>query len=225
MNQARRTGISGHDGAPSSIDLAYPFTGHWLVQNSPANRVPSHGTHAFATTYAIDFVPVTDSGRSAPLTPSSLLRPEPANRFPGFGRPILAPVEGTVLAIHDGEPDHPAYRGLPSIWYVLTQRRRALAGWVALAGNHVLIDDGGAIVALCHLQRGSIQVKPGQRVRAGDALGRCGNSGNSTEPHVHVQAIDNLDVSHANAVRLTFNRSLPANGKIVHARHPHRNVD
>ena len=233
MNQARHPGISGYDEAPSSIDLAYPFTGHWLVQNSPANRVPSHGTHAFATTYAIDFVPVTDSGRTAPITPRSLVRPEPADIFPGFGRPILAPVEGTVLSVHDGEPDHPAYRGLPSIWYALTQHRRAAAGWAALAGNHILIDDGGgAIVALCHLQRGSIQVKPGQRVRTGDTLGRCGNSGNSTEPHVHIQAIDNLDFSSANAVPLTFNRyrtprlnTQPANGKIVHARHQDRNVD
>lgn len=44
------------------VDLAYPFTGKWLVQNSPANRVPSHGTEAFATSYAIDVVPVDESG-------------------------------------------------------------------------------------------------------------------------------------------------------------------
>ncbi|MGO3279506.1 MAG: M23 family peptidase, partial [Brevibacterium aurantiacum] len=40
------------------LDMDYPFTGRWLVQNSPANRVPSHGTRLFATSYAIDFVPV-----------------------------------------------------------------------------------------------------------------------------------------------------------------------
>lgn len=200
---------------PASIDLAYPFTGRWLVQNSPANRVPSHGTHAFATAYAIDFVPVTDSGRTAPITPSSLVRPEPADGFPGFGRPILAPVDGVVLALHDSEPDHPAYRGLPSIRYALTQRRRAAAGWVALAGNHVLIDRGGIIVALCHLRQGSIQVARGHQVRAGDTLASCGNSGNSTEPHLHLQAMDNLDIAHANAVRLAFGGSLPTNGEII----------
>ncbi|MFT3796945.1 M23 family metallopeptidase [Microbacterium sp.] len=172
----------GRDGAPAVIDLAYPFTGRWLVQNSPANRVPSHGTHAFATARAIDFVPVTASGRTAPITPDSLVRPEPAERFPGFGRSILAPVEGVIMAVHDSAPDHPASRGLPSIRYALTQRRRAAAGWVALAGNHVLIDSGGIIVVLCHLQQGGIRVGPGQRVQVGDAIGRCGNSGNSTEP-------------------------------------------
>jgi hypothetical protein len=217
MNRARHPGASGQNGAPASIDLAYPFTGHWIVQNSPANRVPSHRTHAFATTYAIDFLPVTEAGRTAPITLSSLVRPEPANRFPSFGRPILAPIEGIVVAVHDSEPDHPAYRGLPSIGYALTQHRRAAVGWVALAGNHVLIDSDGIVVALCHLQQDSIQVTRGQKVQTGDALGRCGNSGNSTEPHVHVQAIDNPDVSRANAVRLTFKGSLPTNGEVIDA--------
>ncbi len=199
------------------LDLAYPFTGRWLVQNSPANRVPSHGTRLFATAYAIDFVPVDEAGRTAPITIGSLIAPEPPDRFPGFGRPILAPVDGVVIATHDSDPDHPAHRGLPSIRYALTQRRRAAAGWVTLAGNHVLIDSRGTIVALCHLRQGSVTVRPGQQVQIGDVLGGCGNSGNSTEPHLHVQAIDNRDIEHAGAVRLTFNGSLPSNGDVVHA--------
>ena len=198
-----------------SIDLAYPFTGRWLVQNSPANRVPSHGTRAFATSYAIDFVPVTDSGRSAPFTLRSLVRPEPPERFPGFGRPILAPLDGTVVAAYDDAADHPAYRGLPSVGYALTQQRRAAMGWTALAGNHVLIERDGTVVALCHLQRGSVQVRPGQRVEVGDVIARCGNSGNSTEPHLHLQAIDRPGIAHAQAVPLTLHGSLPSNGELV----------
>lgn len=200
-----------------TIDLAYPFTGRWLTQNSPANRVPSHGTTLFASAYAIDFVPVDDSGRTARLTLGSLVRPEPAESFPGFGRPVLAPTDGTVLATHDDEADHPAYRGLPSIGYALTQRGRAAAGWQALAGNYVLIDGGNAVVALCHLRRGSIVVHPGQPVVTGDPVGRCGNSGNSTEPHLHVQAIDGPDVASATAVMLNFHEALPRNGQIIHA--------
>ena len=53
---------------------------------------------------------------------------------------------GEIVAAHDGEPDHAAYRGLPSLGYALTQGRRAAEGWPALAGNHVMIRcDGGAI--------------------------------------------------------------------------------
>ncbi len=179
--------------------------------------MPSHGTSLFGSSYAIDFVPVTDTGRTVPITISSLIRPEPPDRFVGYGRPILAPVDGTVLAAHDNEPDHPAYRGLPSIVYALTQARRAAVGWRSLAGNYVLIDSGGIIVAVCHLRQDSGEVRAGQQVQVGDVLGRCGNSGNSTEPHVHVQAVDSRDIEHANAVHMTFNQSLPANGEVVHA--------
>ncbi len=199
----------------TAVDLDHPFTGRWLTRNSPADRVPSHGTTLFATSYAIDFVPVDDSGRTAPIRPRSLLRPEPPARFPGFGRPLLAPLDGVVVAAHDTERDHAAYRGLPSLGYALTQRRRVAAGWVALAGNHVLVEGGGAVVALCHLQQGSVAVRVGQQVARGQQLGRCGNSGNSTEPHVHLQAVDRRDVARAVAVPLTFAGTLPHDGEVV----------
>lgn len=201
----------------ASVDLQYPFVGRWLVRNSPADRVPSHGTSAFASSHAIDFVPVDGSGRSAAFTLRSLLSPEQPRRFSGFGRRVLAPIAGTIVAAHDSEPDHAAHRGLPSIGYALTQGRRAARGWVALAGNHVLIDAGAAIVALCHLQQGSLAVRSGQTVRAGDLVARCGNSGNSMEPHLHVQAIDTADVAGARAVRITFQGAMPVNGTVVDA--------
>lgn len=197
------------------FDLEYPFAGRWLVQNSPADRMPSHGTTLFATSYAIDFVPVDDSGRSAPVTFGSLLRPEPPETFVGFGRPVISPVKGTVVASHDTEADHSSYRGVPSIGYALTQQRRADAGWLALAGNHVMIRSDEGVVALCHLQLHSPRVRIGQHVEIGEEIGRCGNSGNSTEPHLHIQAIDGLDVGRARAVRITFRGSLPSNGTIV----------
>lgn len=201
---------------PRSIDLGYPFTGRWLVQNSPANRVPSHGTTLFAISHAIDFVPGGQNGRSAPFTWRSLIRPEAPERFPGFGWPILAPVDGTIAAVVDGSPDHPAHRGLPSIGYALTQRQRAAAGWPGLAGNHVLIETPhGIVVALCHLQMGSTAVGQGQFVRAGQLIGKCGNSGNSTEPHLHIQAMDGTDPTTAHPVPITFRGGLPRNGTIV----------
>lgn len=199
------------------VDLEYPFTGRWLVQNSPATRVPSHGTALFGSSYAIDFVPVDERGRTAPITLGSLLRPESPESFPGFGRPVLAPLAGVVAAAHDAEPDHAAYRGLPSIGYALTQRRRARAGWIALAGNHVMIDAGRVTVVLCHLQRASAVVRAGQRVQVGDVVGRCGSSGNSTEPHLHLQAVEGVDVSRAAAVPVTFRGALPRTGEIVDA--------
>lgn len=201
----------------TSIDLGYPFTGRWLTQNSPADRMPSHGTALFASSYAIDFVPVDERGHTAPITPRTLFSAEPPTLFPGFGRPILAPVDGIVVSIADTAPDHHAYRGLPSIGYALGQRRRAAEGWTALAGNHVLIESSGFVVAVCHLKSGSVGVRPGQQIRCGDELGGCGNSGNSTEPHVHLQVIDRIDIDHAVAVPLSLRGRLPRNGEMVDA--------
>ena len=201
-----------------TLQLAYPFSGRWLAQNSPANRVPSHGTGLFGSDHAIDFVPVDAHGRSAPFTLTSLIRPEPPERFAGFGRPILAPTSGVVVAVHDGDPDHNAFRGVPSIGYALTQTRRAAYGWAGLAGNHVVIEvEAGPVVALCHLRRGSIAVVLGQTITAGLPIGECGNSGNSTEPHVHIQSMDRLDANHATAVPICFPHGLPRNGEIVAA--------
>jgi hypothetical protein len=199
-----------------TLDLEYPFRGRWLVQNSPADRVPSHGTQLFATAYAIDFVPVDERGRSARLSLASILRPEPPERFPGFGRSLTAPARGVIVALHDGEPDHEAFRGIPSIRYALTQQRRAVNGWTGLAGNHVIIElRTGEYVALCHLQHGSIRVSVGQSVVIGDAMGQCGNSGNSTEPHVHVQAMDAIEFKHAKAIPISFQGRLPRNREFV----------
>jgi hypothetical protein len=199
-----------------TLDLAYPFQGRWLVQNSPADRVPSHGTASFASAYAIDFVPVDERGRSARLSLASILRPERPERFSGFGRSLTAPACGVVAAVHDGEPDHEAFRGIPSIRYALTQQQRAANGWAGLGGNHVIIEvRAGAFVALCHLQHGSIRVSPGQSVAIGEEIGRCGNSGNSTEPHVHVQAMDAIDLPHAKAIPISFQREVPRNRELV----------
>jgi murein DD-endopeptidase MepM/ murein hydrolase activator NlpD len=85
-----------------------------------------------------------------------------------------------------------------------------------LGGNHVIIGlRTGELVALCHLQHGSIRVSVGQSVAVGDEMGRCGNSGNSTEPHVHVQAVDSIDLRHATAIPINFQGRLPRNREVV----------
>lgn len=202
--------------------LALPFRGRWTVQNSPANRVPSHGISRFALAHSIDLVPVDERGRTAPLRLGSLLRPEPPGAFPGFGRALHSPVDGVVQSIHDGSADHAAHRGLPSVGYALTQSRRVAAGWPELAGNHVILRarhrGAEAYVALCHQRRGSIAVRPGQKIRIGDLLGECGNSGNSTEPHLHLQVMTGPDPTLARAVPFTFPSGLPRNGQIVEGR-------
>ena len=195
------------DVAPILLDL--PFRGLWMARNSPARRVPSHGTHALGVTYAVDFVGVDARGLPAPRTWRTVLAVDAPEGFSGFGRPILAPVAGTVVAAHDGEPDHSARRSqLTLVPYVLGQAKRVRQGVAAVAGNHVVIGlaPDGPFVLLAHLRRGSVRVAPGDVVAAGDQVGECGNSGNSTQPHVHVQVTDSLDWSAATGLAMAFRR-------------------
>jgi murein DD-endopeptidase MepM/ murein hydrolase activator NlpD len=93
-----------------------------------------------------------------------------------WGRPILAPADGVVVTARDGIRDNRPQ--------VETNASRA-------AGNHVVLDLGnGEFALLAHLRRGSVRVEAGDRVRAGQVLGVCGNSGNSSEPHLHFHLQD-----------------------------------
>ena len=209
-----------------AFPLDLPFGGgRWLVENSPGNRVPNYETKAFGSSHAIDFVPVDERGRSAPRSLRSLVRSEPPEVFMGFGRPILSPTSGAVVVAHDGELDHEARRSqLTLLPYMLTQGRRVRAGPAAIAGNHVVvaISPTGPFVLLAHLRRSSVQVSVGESVSAGQQLAECGNSGNSTEPHVHVQVSDSTDWTQANGIPLAFRHPverlwIPGNAEIVDA--------
>jgi hypothetical protein len=208
-----------------AVVLALPFRDRWRVENSPARRVPSHGTTAFGSAYAIDFVNVDDRGRSAPFTWRSTVAAEPPERFLGFGVPILSPVAGTIVIAHDHEPDHAGRRSqLVLLPYMLGQAKRARAGAAGLAGNHIVIamSERGPFVLVAHLKRGSVRVRVGEKVSALDPIGQCGNSGNSTEPHVHVQVSDSTDWPRSNGLPLAFRRAdgtiwLPKESETVRA--------
>ncbi|ALA85397.1 peptidase M23 [Stenotrophomonas maltophilia] len=89
-----------------------------------------------------------------------------------FGRPILAPADGTVVEVVEGVADN-----------VPGQMNAA-----QLTGNRVILDHGNEEYSvLAHLRQGSVRVAQGQVVRSGAHLGDCGNSGNSSEPHLHYQ--------------------------------------
>src|SRR5690606_27169634 len=111
-----------------------------------------------------------------------------------------APANGVVVHVHDGEADHEGRRSL-------TQRERLREGVAALAGNYVILElADGHFAALAHLRRGSLRVEVGDEVRLSQPIAECGNSGNSTQPHVHVQVMDSANLSVAQGVPMTFRR-------------------
>jgi hypothetical protein len=192
------------------VVLSLPFEGRWLVQNSPARRVPSHGTDLMGGRYAIDFVGVDDRRRTASRRDwRTVLATEPVERFVAFGRPILAPADGVVVQVHDGEVDHEARRSqLTLVPYAFSQASRLRQGAAGLAGNHVVIKlrDGDTFVVLAHLKAGSHRVRVGDVVTTGQPIAECGNSGNSTQPHLHIQVMDHPDATIARGLPMSFRR-------------------
>jgi hypothetical protein len=93
----------------------------------------------------------------------------------GFGEPIHAVADGTAVVAVDGKPDIPPMTKNPGL--------RTPEDY---AGNNVVIAIGhGRYAVFDHLVRGSVRVRRGQHVRAGQVIGKLGNSGNTDGPHLH----------------------------------------
>ena len=198
------------------VTVQPPVRGRWLGLNSPADKVPSHGIHSNGQTYAIDFVYWPDADvewqavRSRPVV-------ERPTAFPGFGQPVFAPVTGTVVHVADRLRDHWSRKSWPALAYFFLVEGpvRELIGPSLLLGNHVVIDAGDATFAvLAHLRHGSVTVEVGQVVDAGDPVASCGNSGNTTEPHLHFQLMDRPRASVAAGIPFRFaDHETPGNGE------------
>ena len=91
-----------------------------------------------------------------------------------YGTPVVAPIRGTVISAHDGEPD-----AVPG---------KVSNNFTAPTGNHVMIqiEETGTYLVIAHLQPGSVAVETGSVVEEGQVIGQCGNSGNTSEPHIHI---------------------------------------
>ncbi len=195
------------------LELDSPVAGAWMAINSPTSTVPSHGTHGYGQTYAVDLVAVPE-GVERPVfgqAGGAFLRPE---RFPAFGEPVHAPADGEVVRVVDDIRDHRSRSSwLGFAWFVLESIPRELRGARGMLGNHVVLRLGdGTHFAIAHLRRGSAVVHVGDVVVAGAVLAACGNSGSSTEPHVHCQRQDVVSTSRALGLPWTIRGTgIPAN--------------
>ncbi|WP_017576159.1 M23 family metallopeptidase [Nocardiopsis kunsanensis] len=197
--------------APEPVEVGAPVTGEWFALNGPADKVPSHGVRFLGQEYAIDLIAVSGE------RPVSVWWPpmSPNAAFPAFGRPLPAVAEAEVVHVEDGARDHLSRDTYPALLHLFAEGLvRQAAGAHRILGNHVVLDLGGGVYALyAHLRRGSARVRPGDRVAPGQVLGECGNSGNSSEPHLHFQLMDAADPRLAVGVPFTWRGvGVPANG-------------
>lgn len=143
--------------------LELPFHGEWVViwggRTIDQNRRAASRSQRFAHDLVMMKGGATHRGRG-----------ERCEDYYCYGQPVLAPGPGVVMWAADSLPDqtpgsmHPEHP----------------------IGNGVVIDHGnGEFSLLAHLQPRSLRVEPGDRVKGGQVRGRCGNSGNTSEPHLH----------------------------------------
>ncbi|MBQ0881846.1 M23 family metallopeptidase [Streptomyces sp. RT42] len=209
--------------AREPVETGPPVTGRWSALNSPADRTPSHGLHAYGQTFAIDLVAEPEPG-ARPGFRALWPLARRNHHFPAFGAPLLAVADGTVVRADDGQRDHLSRTSLPALLYLMLVEgsARELAGARRIVGNHLVLDLGGGTYAMyAHVRQGSFAVREGDRVRAGQLLARCGNSGNSTEPHVHFQLMDGPDPDTARGVPFTWRGvGVPRNGEVFDVPEP-----
>lgn len=145
---------------------------------------PQDGIPYQKARYAFDFVRFNDTGQAFTGERSR------NEDWIGYGSQVLAVADATVITVQDGIPDSRPFD---------PDRLQSLTG-ETLAGNYIVLDIGNEIFAFYgHLQPGSVLVREGDRVRKGRVIGRVGNSGNSTLPHLHFQ----------------INRAIPIQGEAV----------
>jgi peptidase M23-like protein len=159
---------SAHDARPSAADIRLPLDGAVTIAWGGATASTNYHVSSPAERWAYDLL-VTIDGRSHQGDGRALAD------YYAYDRPVRAPASGRVVGIHDGDPDT-----LPG------QRDRSRGG-----GNRIVLEIApDQFLFLVHLRQGSIRVRPGQRVQQGSIVARVGNSGNSSEPHVHLHLQD-----------------------------------
>lgn len=152
-----------------SIPLGLPFRGEWLVFWGGDRAELNHHIDHPSQRRAADLVIVDAGGRTHKGDGRAL------TDYYAYGQDILAMADGVVVTVVDGVPD---------------SQLGDLNPYLAPGNLVVIRHDGDVHSAYAHLIPGSIKVKPGAKVRRGQVLGACGNSGNSSEPHLHVQLQD-----------------------------------
>jgi Peptidase family M23 len=164
-----------------------------------------HTPHRWAIPeeFALDIARLGDTGLS---------HKDDGTRFDdyyAYGTEVLAAGDGRVIKTANDQAEDPTAMQRPDesqeAYFARLQKEQAKRlEKGSILGNYVVIDHGQSEFSLyAHLKPGSVRVKPGDQVKAGDVIGKLGSSGNSTEPHLHFQITDKPDLGGA-AIPMNF---------------------
>src|SRR5271163_3171946 len=171
---------------PTSVDknpvvvISSPLVGKdWVAGYGPSNTsvhrrslIPINGHAYISQRFAIDWVQAYPDGKMYQGDPSD------NKNYRAYGAEIHAAAAGVVTQVGDGIPQNTP--GAKSLAVPITLE--------TVGGNHVITEIGNGLFAFyAHMQPGSLRVKVGDKVTRGQVLGLLGNTGNSSEPHLHFQ--------------------------------------
>jgi hypothetical protein len=172
---------------PAPVRIRAPLRGEWLAANGPSNMsghrrtvIALDGKVAIGQRFAIDFLQIDSTGRSWRPGSDSTKN----TSYYAYGNEIYAVGNGIVVETKDSIPENSPRSAVA---------RAVPINLVTVAGNHIVINLGhGHFAFYAHVQPGSLRVKLGDRVRRGQVIALLGNSGNSTEPHLHFHVSDGV---------------------------------
>ena len=186
----------GSTSAAIPIDGAFAAPIRWPLRGGPWTVAGAsfHTTHRWAVPeqFALDIIKADARGKSHLGSGAKL------SDFHAYGADVVAVAAGTVVAVTSAsaedapmlrrsEESMDAYLGRVGA----AQQTKLAGGEAAMLGESAIIDLGSNVFAVyAHLKPGSLKVKRGERVAAGQLIAALGNSGNSTEPHLHFQLCD-----------------------------------
>ncbi|MDR2706638.1 MAG: peptidoglycan DD-metalloendopeptidase family protein [Planctomycetaceae bacterium] len=181
--------------------LILPFTDEWYVVWGGDTLELNYHIENNAQKNAFDFVIVNETNKTYKTV--GLTNED----YYAFGKKIIAPCDGEVVSVVDGIKDNKP--GKFNRYYV--------------PGNSVTIKTiHNEYILLCHFKQNSIRVKEKQLVKKGETLGDCGNSGNSSEPHLHFHLQNTEDMTEATGVKCYFDNII-VHGKEVNDYSPIKN--
>lgn len=169
---------------PAPVVVNPPVRGEWSIFNPPGHPKLAH-----------DFLAVDE--RRNPYKSTSLFlhlfsRITVEDTL-AWNAPVHAVLAGKVIAAVDGTPDRPGLSMIRDLLRLLLFGPKVRPPFSNLGGNHIILECGSVFPLYAHLRCGSVRVRPGQSVAAGEVLGAVGNSGASLQPHLHFQVMNSPD--------------------------------
>ncbi|MHA1481746.1 MAG: M23 family metallopeptidase, partial [Candidatus Thorarchaeota archaeon] len=191
----------------SKNDYIFPLKGAWVVWGNWDDTTSHRTMHS--QEFGLDLMQY-NSDLTIPQVGST-----PNEEFKMYRQEVSAIADGDVVDCFDGSPENPTAPEMLS-----SEKRKEIAdkyGFVVVAsGNYVILkhpDNEYSFYA--HLSTGSVTVKKGQKVKQGQVIGKLGNSGNSTGPHLHFHLMMGPSILTARGIPCHFSNITDLTGEKI----------